>query len=233
MTRKLLANNLNNGVLGKCRKIPTVITLHGDYTAARQFVGYANKLMDDLSLSLGYNNIMAGAAAQKKYTDDSGNTIFLEINYGLSNIDIYVPAGEKEEDFKIVCYPGFKCFIFAIIEKVTCFDPAEVEPECNIDELAVAGECWLYDISFCYIDRYVLLQNYQIRSSGYERYYEGQYVIVGPDAQSSGRCCINGKDLAADVLNESSPKMQHGFLDVYPIHILDDMKKKPLVHIGS
>lgn len=184
-------------------------------------------------MKLGYNNIQGGAAANERHEYEDGSVIDIRINYGLSTVTIYIPPEEEEEEqlFEAACPPGFKCFIFATIEKVACFDPAldPPDPECSLYDMALAGERYWYDISFCYKDRYVLLHNYQIYSAGWERYEKGQHVLLGPDAQTTKFCCVDSTDLALAILDEESVKIRHGFLDVYPVHILGGMMKADLI----
>jgi hypothetical protein len=120
---------------------------------------------------------------------------------------------------------GFKCFIFAVIENVTCSNPEPEPPECDFDGMDLAGDRYLYDVSFFYNNTYVLLHNYKICSTGWESYTIGQYVLLIPDATSVGNCCANERDLALEVLDPDSIKMQYQYLDVCPVSILDGMFK--------
>jgi hypothetical protein len=234
--KKLKVNSKKNpdGILGKYPKVPVVYEAFGNKELARQKFGYGRKLLHDMSVKLGYNDIKAGAAASQRHEYQDGSVIDLQINHGLSKVTVYIPEESGDEaNFKPACFPGFRCFIFATIEKVTCSEPAPEPPECDIYNLSLSGERFLYDVSFCYLDRYVLLHNYMILSAGWERYRAGQYVLLGPDAYTVGQCCADGRDLASVVLDENSGKMRHGHLDVYPVHITGDMVKKDIVMIDG
>lgn len=216
------------GLLGNRKKIPTVYTFSGSKSEALNRKGIADKYLGELLRSLEYSKIQAGAAACREYTDDAGSKITVSVNYGISKVHIFVPdvfpiAEEKGKK----CPPGFPCFVFATIEKV--WD--EGDTPTDIQEYVRNGIRAHYDISFCYFNNYVLLKNYIIESAGHEIYEPGQHVLLGPtpDYLFQPTCCIDKKDLALAVPNDPSTKMQHGYLTVYPIHIFEDMIKKPLV----
>ena len=227
MSRKRLkANSRANpdGILGKYPKIPTRIEGNSEF-AVQQGAGIGKKLLHDLSMQIGYNNIQAGAAAEKRHEFSDGSWIDIKINYGLSRITVYIPEPKNEKPPVTLESAGFKCFIFATIENVTCSNPEPDPPECNFGSMDLAGDRYLYEISFFYVDRYVLLHNYKICSAGWESYTIGQYVLLIPDATSVGDCCANERDLALEVLDPGSIKMRYQYLDVCPVHILNEMFK--------
>lgn len=227
-TRKNKSSTRKNpdGILGKYPKIPTRLITSGDKDLAGQAFGIGKKLLHDLSVGLGYSEIQAGAAASKRHEFLDGSVIELEISHGLSTVRIFVPP-KKETKASEVLITGFKCFIFATIEKVTCFIPDfDDPPECDLEAMELAGERFWYDVSLFYLDSYVLLNNYRISSAGWGKYEVGQHVLLGPDVLTYGLCCSDSRLLRDVILEDPSNKMRHGYLEVYPLHILDDMVKK-------
>jgi len=216
------------GLLGNRKKKPTTYTFSGNMPEALSRKGIADKYLEELLRSMKYSKIQAGAAASREYTDDAGSKITINVNYGISRVHIFVPnvLPVAEEEGK-KCPPGFPCFVFATIEKV--WD--EGDTPTDIQERISDGIRAHYDISFCYFNNYVLLKYYVVESAGHEIYEPGQHVLLGPtpDYLFQPLCCIDKKDLALAVPNDPSVKMNHGYLTAYPLHIFEDMAKKPLV----
>jgi hypothetical protein len=210
------------GILGSYNRIPIMFIASGDQDAARELFGFGRKLLRDLSVKLGPNSIQNGSS---RYERDDGSRITVSINYGVPVITIHVPiAGEDREVVKLFDN-GFKCFVFAMIEQVACYDPLQdpPDPNCDLDTMTQDGERFYYDVSFFSKGDFIYLENYQIYSAGWERYEVGQYVLLGPDAVYQPTCCIDETYLSDAVLDELTIKLRYGYLDVYPVHILGNM----------
>lgn len=217
-----------DGILEKYRKIPTVVTVTGDFARGLNVRGYALKLLQQLSNFCGYRSIQAGAAAERRYEFPDGVTIELRIQYGRSYVHIFVPKpGLEQPEEPLSFYPeAFRCVMFAIVDAIHP-SLADGLTEEELQQQLIYRTRFDYDVTFFYQDSYVSLLNYDVFSAGAQEHKVGQYVLLGPSAdyEYEPRCCVDDRELAEAVYDTEPIKLNTGFLDVYPIHNINGMNK--------
>lgn len=154
------------------------------------------------------------------------------ISYGQAFIEIHaVPAGKEEAAQPPFVCPEYPCFIPARIVKVSCLD-ADISygDDCEYEEKLRSGGRFFYDVKICYLDRVIVLENYNVTSAGWEVYQKGQNVVLGPSGYYTDfwDCCADEKPLAGELLNPETTKLQPGYLDAYPI-IIDSERDGQIV----
>lgn len=199
-------------------KIPVTIIFNGE--KSRKYKGLALKCLYDLDESR-----MPQSIPTAKKTVKLANDVYADLFASNTShvIDIYsigakgdrVP-GKRKECF---CFP---CFSFGIIKNIRTV-PNDTE--------YYKGVRFEYDILICQKNRYILFENFEVKSAGWEEYYVGQFVIVTIDVESITNslptCCSNKTCLFSDIYDIN--KLVPGCFQIVPLHILGKMKRYVIV----
>jgi len=214
--------------------IPARFYCIGDRDKAVKLIPIARALLGDVNNAMKFSALPTGHK-NREYAD--GTMIEAVIQYGLSTATIHVPLIKKaapKEELVRACW-CFPCLSFCIIEKVYLAgivqDETAVESE-TIDNLE-AGYRYYYDVSVCQNGAFVLLEGFNVKSSGFGLHPVGQYCLLtidnGITSGSPGdvipmpNCCSSPLCLVGDLDNED--KLLKMFLSVIPVHVLEDMTK--------
>jgi len=163
--------------------VPVKTTFKGDRQKGEALVGWGNRLMQILENQMSFQNLEQDCIERAPYP---GAMVKCSKVFGLRTVEITVPGGAAAqtlpEQRKCICFPHLA---FGIVKRVI---PAEPDPGDYIEnpllyvadleayqEFLIDGVI-LYDVLVCKGRSYVLVEN--VYSSGWERYYEGQFVMV-------------------------------------------------------
>jgi len=195
-------------------KIPTRIECFGNVSVARKFAGLGQKRYSDLVTAMGFQKLKIGFN-----TLELNNGVFIRTshNYGISKIEIYAPlieqSGEEVVDsYSCPCYPH-----------LTLGYIVDVTPDRELTEQeAIEGLRYKYTVNCCggtisNEDSLAGIYNAKTASSsGWERYYEGQYVLL------TSRKALDFRpddDCIYRFINDGSDP---GDLEILPIYVTED-----------
>jgi hypothetical protein len=192
--------------------VPVQVILLGDTNKAALYIKMARNYLFKLARGAklgGYKT------ANQTYTKRGAYTIRLTLNYNMSRIEVYVPAGQKPR--KKVCYwecqaYSFPCLVFAVITEV--YDKVDT---CTST----------YKVTTCIEPKMNALEGYTIYSFGHVLYEVGQFVLLGPTPSSTKnlKCCSDSSPLFQWLLVDAvdNTKLVPGALSIYPLHLYEGM----------
>jgi len=116
----------------------------------------------------------------------------------------------KKENQICPCFPCFSMGQIMVIRTV----PTEEEYRDGIR--------FEYDCAVCVGNKYIILENHEIKAAAWEEYYVGQRVLVGIDVLLASdpipNCCINNACLFSALMD--TDKLVPMCFSIYPVHMV-------------
>ena len=119
--------------------IPTRIYLSGDISVAQGYISLGRKVLFELKRDSTWDRWNTVPSGQRKWILTNGTEIYVTFNYGLSNIDIYVPLEGPPKELKKYCKCCIDCLLIGRITSET-----SIEDDTRIANVAMCQQVTSY-----------------------------------------------------------------------------------------